>query len=203
MKKYLILFFIFFTVSESVSQNSPFISNYRYGTVTFTNGDTLNGYIVRKNNLDIKFKKSENSKEKSKYKSENIKSLTIDYQTYIYKRVKNKSNEIKPLQVYIAGDVVLYRELIKRRNMGRGIAGTNSSISVDAKESEIHYYLSKKQQSDVTYLRFGNSYSKKFLKIAKEYFGDCTSLINKIENWEFERFDIPGIVNYYNNDCSK
>ena len=46
-----------------------------------------------------------------------------------------------------------------------------------------------------------NTYSKKFLEIAKIYFMDCPELIDSIENKEFSRYGIRDVVEYYKSYC--
>ena len=194
-----LLLFLFLYIS-AFSQFKYASSNYEKGSVEFNNGDVLDGFIILKVNSDINFKKSLEEKKKIKYKSKDIKFLSIGDSDYFYKTVKKgASNDIKALQISVKGDVVLYKEYIDR-NTSAPLSG-NITYDVNIPKEEVHYYLGRKGQKEVIYLKFGNSYSNKFEEIANQYFGNCASLINKIENREFDRFDLPGIVNYYNNDC--
>ena len=202
MKKIsLLLLFLFFYISV-FSQFKYASSKYEIGRVEFNNGEVLEGFLILKVNSDISFKKSLSDKKKIKYKSKDIKFLSIEESDYFYKTVKKgSSNDIKALQVSVEGDVILYKEFIDRNTS----APLNGDITYDVNvpKEEVHYYLGRKGQREVIYLKFGNSYSSKFKEIANQYFGNCTTLINKIEKREFDRFDVPSIVNFYNINCLK
>lgn len=44
---------------------------------------------------------------------------------------------------------------------------------------------------------------KAFKKRASDFFGDCPSLVSKIENKEYKKEDLIAIVEYYNSNCAK
>ena len=175
--------------------------DYNPVTVILNSGIEMEGFLDIKENSDIKFKDSLDSNQTIIFKKENIKSLIFEDAIFQYMTVvKNSSKEIKALQVEIDGDVMLFSDSFKRYMPGgHAVTGTSANVS----GNEVQYYLGKKDQTEVTFLGYSNSYSKKFKKIAEEYFGSCSKLLEKISNREFERFDITGIVNFYNNECNK
>ena len=185
MKKVSLLLLFLFLYTSVFSQFKYASSNYEMGKVEFNNGEVLEGFLILKVNSDINFKKSLTDKKKIKYKSKDIKFLSIGESFYFYKTVnKGSSNDKKALQVSVEGDVILYKEFIDR-NTSAPLNG-NITYSVNIPKEEVHYYLGRKGQREVINLKFGN-----------------TSLINKIEKREFDRFDLPGIVNFYNSNCLK
>lgn len=44
---------------------------------------------------------------------------------------------------------------------------------------------------------------KSFMKRASEYFGDCPSLVVKIESKKYTRKNLESLVKYYNDNCAK
>ena len=67
--------------------------------------------------------------------------------------------------------------------------------------SKTTYFMSINSNDVAINLKIGNTYSKRFKKIAKKYFSDCPDLLSKIENKYFSRYDIRNVVEYYNNKC--
>lgn len=201
MKKLLPIVLMLFICKAAKAQiNELFNPEYKPGTVVLFGDTTLNGFILLKENSDIKFKESIDSKEKNTYYNRSIKSLIFEDAIFEYKTVvKKSSEERKALQVEIDGDVILYSDSFLRyfTLYETRIRGVND------REEEVHYYLGKKGQVDVIYLGFPNSYSKSFKKKTEDYFGSCPKLLEKISNRGFERSDIQGIVNFYNNECNK
>ena len=202
MKKFILIVLTVFISSLVTAQNpNLFTSKYLPGIVLLNSGTEMDGFIALKENSDIKFKKSLDSKNSIIYNKENIISLTFEDAIFHYKTVVNKSSEeIKALQLETDGEVSLYSDSFIRY-INTGIAGSGSGINAAVQGQEVHYYIGRKHEVDVIFLRYSNSYSNKFKKIAEMYFGSCPKLIEKISNREFERFDITGIVDYYNNDC--
>lgn len=203
MKKFvLILFTIFIYNSVTAQAKEIFSPEYKFGTVFLFGGSTLNGFILIKENSDIKFKQTLDSNEKIIYYKTSIESIVFEDATFLYKTVINKSSEErKALQVEIDGDVVLFNDSFMRTMVGHPYGSVG--YLAGAYKPEVHYYLGKKGQTEVIHIGFPNSFSKNFKKITEDYFGSCPILFAKIDNREFERSDIQGIVNFYNNECNK
>jgi hypothetical protein len=205
MKKILYIFIlIIFIGKSSIAQTTKELFNpeYKPGTVLLFGDLSLKGFILLKKNSGIKFKKSLDSKKIVSYEMRSIKSIIFEDATFKYKTVvKNSSEERKALQVEIDGEVSLYSDTYLRYMLGH--PAWIISMTGIAHDKEVHYYLGKKDQNEVLHIGFPNSYSKSFKKITKDYFGSCEALYAKTDNREFERSDIQGIVNYYNNECNK
>lgn len=205
MKNTLYITLLLFISQSVFAQTTKELFNpeYRPGTVVLFGDNKMTGFIMLKDNSDIKFKQSIDSKDKKTYYSRSIKSLIFEDAIFEYKTVINKSSkEKKALKVEIDGEVTLFSDSFIR-NINSGVTGTGVGVRGSGKEPEIHYYLGEKNSPDVFYLGFPNSYSKKFILKTESYFGSCLTLLKKIRNREFERFDIIGIVNFYNNECNK
>ena len=128
------------------------------------------------------------------------------------------------LELVVVGKVILYQNVMK----GNVITGTDHNDPIISKKfglvsrkGSIYpnkrgiggllysdyemtlFYISKKGEDFVTNMRFGNIYSKRFKKIAKNYFGNCPDLMDKIKSKYFKRSDIEAVVAYFNKSCGK
>lgn len=202
MKNFILIVFIFLIYNPANAQAREIFSpEYKPGKVILFGDKTLEGFILLKDNSDVKFKQSQDSKEKITYHSRSIKSIIIEDEVFEYKNVKNSSDKRMALQLEIEGDVILFSDS-HMKNMAGHPYGSIGYMS-GAYKPEVHYYLGKKGQNEVLHIGFPNSYSKSFKKITEDYFGSCEALFAKTDNREFERSDIHGIVNFYNNECNK
>lgn len=200
MKK-IFLFAVFLLIFSSIAaQDSIFIS--------FRDGSTVNGYGRIKINDRILIRRSKDA-DKEIYDYKTVKRLRVnhggttkDYEFKILKGGSRSSGAVKLLHIIKEGGVNLYQEQhggVNYQGMGfsnpAGFAATTYSSST--------YYLSKSDSDLVVNLRVGNTYSRRFKRIAKEYFGDCEELLNKIYLKHFKRYDVESVVKYYNEICDE
>ena len=108
---------------------------------------------------------------------------------------------IKLLEVEKFGKVKLYKYTGTSRVNSFATDGIGGFGSM--RYSTTKYYISKNNSIRVRDLRIGNTYSRRFRRIAKRYFSDCPDLMKKIESREyFDRYEIGSVVDYYNDNCN-
>ena len=204
MKKIIIAILVLFSV-KSFSQNQK-------ATLHFRDDSEITGLgkIVGE---QIKFRK-EKGAEKTFYDHTKIKWLIIRENDvdveYHYKIIEGKGT-ILLLQILEAGNVNLYKISSTYHNNkmmtsgfgGFGGFGGGMSFGVGGSFTISSYYVSKKDEDQVIHLGAkGTLFTKNFKKAASEYFKDCASLVEKIQNREYKKQNIVEIVEYYNEKCS-
>jgi len=181
------------SITNGIAQNKV--------SLNLRDGSELNGYGKINYKDEIIFRKSLDA-EKTKYNYKTVKSIIVYSSDSTqgrseYKIIKGSaSTNIKLLGVVSIGKVNLYQESIASRlPMNSGFGNTTYTT--------LKYYLSKGDSDETIPLREGNTYSKKFKRIANEYFSDCPELINKIRLKKFKRYGIESVVGFYNNNCHR
>ncbi|MDH3323469.1 MAG: hypothetical protein OEM04_10795 [Flavobacteriaceae bacterium] len=194
-----ILFTLFLLIfSDVIAQNTI--------SLTLKDGSVING-IGRFSGIEkILLRKTENS-EKEIYDYKTVKKMTMYFdsdgseENYEYKVIEASgiSGDIKLLEIILTGNVNLYRDVTigtstyMSNGFGGGFGVTGSSKTT--------YYISNTGSDIATDLRMGNTYSKRFKKIAIKYFKSCPDLLEKINNKYFKRNGIGSVVKYYNENC--
>jgi len=180
----------------------------------FRDGSSLEGLAKINKKDEVVFRKTSNDK-RTVYNHRQIKELVIFkdslVKTYNYKMVNKagKGNQFQLLRKpIIKGKVNLYYKMKKV-----SYNNFHTPIGVTGPPFLEVYYLSKDQENSVTYLHTAKPNSRKFKKIAEEYFSDCPELMSKINANEFKAVEfslkksqddgIIQIVNYYNDKCFK
>ncbi|TVZ55251.1 hypothetical protein OD91_0497 [Lutibacter sp. Hel_I_33_5] len=80
----------------------------------------------------------------------------------------------------------------------------NNNFAYHFKIERIDYFLNKKTEDKLTLIGSkGNFLYKNFKKTASKYFGDCPTLVNKIQSKEFKLKHLPEILEFYKNNCNK
>ncbi|KZS41907.1 hypothetical protein AWE51_00225 [Aquimarina aggregata] len=186
MDKYIILIVINFLIINSLLAQQKVV-------VTKRDGSVINGYGRVKLNNKISFRNTEDG-EKVIYDYKTVKNITFlekeTKRTFEYKLATDGGSsigEIKLLQVIINDKVNLYLELIMQPNS----FGDKAKI----------YYISKKGEDTARRLGIGNTYSRKFKRVANKYFQDCPDLLQKISNKYFKRYNVENVVKYYLKEC--
>jgi hypothetical protein len=185
MKQFIfcLTFFVFLFVHNSNAQIKPI-------ELILNNGDTIKGF----GKLKKSFVKYKNKKTKfTKIDFSKVKTLTITFSKSYnrkYRFLKEENgNKFLPFEEIILGKLSLY--IIHTTSFGgNGIA-----------QSFADYYLIKENEDKVTHFGSSELISTKFNKIAKKYFSDCKSLLDKLESKVFRKKDIMKIVEYYNEKC--
>ena len=104
---------------------------------------------------------------------------------------------VKLLQIAIEGEVSLYE------NVYIGVTNPATTGGFSMNYSSVTYYISRRGSNKAINLRIGTTYSRRFRKIAKEFFKDCNDLIEKINTKSyFKRYGIASVVEYYNKNCT-
>ena len=178
-------------------------------TITFADGSKIKGYGRVKMGDKIRYKKNKNSKKKifSYDTKRKVRKFTVHteetdryFEYKIVQRFKRLSY-IKLLEVEKFGKVKLYKYTGTYRVNSFATDGIGGFGGM--RYSKTKYYISKNNSIRVRDLRIGNTYSRRFRRIAKRYFSDCTDLMKKIKSREyFDRYDIFSVVDYYNDNCN-
>ncbi len=171
-------------------------------SIELKDGTVMNGFGRIKIDETILFKKTEDS-EKEVFDYKTVKKLTIysdeSKQEYEYKIVQGSGGvgSIKLIEFLKVGKVNLYQDYASGMTYGPNMTGGYGFTSY----SKTTYYISESGSDTVTNLRIGNTYSKRFKKIAKKYFNNCPDLLEKINNKYFKRYGIESVIEYYNINC--
>ncbi|WP_445713527.1 hypothetical protein [Flavobacterium sp.] len=194
MKHIFLAISFFFLFSATQAQNKI--------TITLKDSTVLNGFGRIKVDETILFKKTEDS-EKEIYDYTTVKKLIIHSdesdQEYEYKIVEGSGGvgSVKLIEILKTGKINLYQDYASGMSYGPNMTGGYGFTSY----SKTTYYISENGSDTVTNLRIGNTYSKRFKKIAKKYFNDCPDLLEKINSKFFKRYGIHSVVKYYNEKC--
>ena len=186
MKRFIfyITFLVFLFVQSFNAQTKPI-------ELILNSGDTIKGLGKLKKTF-VKYKKEKKARY-TKIDFSKIKTLTVTLKKgyerkYRFLREINQ-NKLLPLEEIISGNLSLY--IIHSTSFGgNGIT-----------QSFADYYLIKDSDTKVTHFGSSELISTKFNKIAKKYFSDCKSLLDKLESKVFRKKDIMKIVEYYNEKC--
>ena len=194
MKKEFLFGIFLFIFSNIVAQNKISLS--------LKDGSVINGIGKIKTDKQILFKKTKDA-EKEFYNYETVKKVTIytdnAEQTYEYKYVEGFEGfgSIKLLEIIIVGKSNLYQDYSSGMTYGPNMTGGYGFSS----HSKTTYYISKNGEDIAINLKIGNTYSKRFKKIAQKIFSDCPELLNMINTKHFNRYGIKSVVNHYNEEC--
>lgn len=171
--------------------------------ITLKNGTELNGY-GKVSDLGVKYR----AEKKGRYK--NIKPLSIEtvkvnegskknqFMIAYTFRVLKKGDKPKLVTYTYAGDhISVFRHTITitKRDRNTGFL-TESSVSKT--------YAMRKGERYATLLKNGDNginLGKSFKKRAKDYFSDCSELVNKLGTKGFRKGDIYEIASYYDSNC--
>jgi len=198
----ILLLLPFITYSQKVGGGAFAINPFYEAKVEMRSGEILEGVARLNLNNEIVFKKDiDDDKIFYNYKTAKSVKLTIEgkQEEYAYKIVDGVAHPhaIKLLEVFTKGNVILYFKKKSSNTTHTGVTPTGMGMMY----TNFDYYLGVPGQDLVTDLRNGNTYSKRFKTIAKEYFSDCPDLLKKIKDKYFKRYEIRAVVKYYNNNC--
>ena len=185
----------------SFSDLFSFSASYYKANLILRSGDTLSG-IARINTQDeIIFKKKEkDEKVVYNYKTVSKVNLEIDGDEieYIYKiiigRRINGIMLLEPYGVFGEDKLNLFVDISSGSYNMNGFKGNTTKTT---------YFIGKNNSTGVSHIGIGNTYSKKFKKIAQKYFKSCPDLIKKIKNKDFKRYGIRSVMEYYDINCKK
>jgi hypothetical protein len=174
-------------------------------SITLKDGSIIHGLGRTIEDGKILLKKTKGAK-KEIYDYKTVKKLTIyndddTEENYNYKIIEGSAgfDSVKLLEVILVGEVILYQDYTDGMAFSPNMMGGGSGFTSYSKTT---YYIAKKGSDIVTNLKLANTYSKKFIKLTKKYFGDCNELMSKIKAKDFKRYGIEAVVKYYNNNCN-
>ena len=206
MDKFLFIVFSFFVTSIAVGQE---VSSKTPGTVTIelNSGDTLNGFGRINSSNSIIYRKTKDSK-KEIYTYKQVKKYTTYYEDgnseYVYKIIEGSGgvNSIRLLKIIKRGKVDLFSETITTSGfvVPNGMPGDMMMGSYST--SRTVYYIANGGENVVAKLGSGNTYTNRFKRKAKKYFGSCPELIEKINTKFFKRRSLKKIIDYFNENCN-
>ena len=120
--------------------------------------------------------------------------------TYVLR--ETDSGKFRLLEVLEFGRVSLYSIETQGNSAPVFAGGPNGGWTTTGYSYNINnLYVQREGEVQVTHLGSTHFFSKNFKKAALEYFKDCPSLTEKIENKEYKKRDIRVIVNFYNENC--
>ncbi len=168
---------------------------------------TIKG-LAKISNEKVKFRTSKKSK-KEWYDYKTLKGLKIKdfgvnvYHEFYYKNI-DSSATIKLLELRKKGKISIYT--LPSGDYGTsnvsvmfGLVGVGVNTLVTS-NSINNIFLCENNSNTVVY--FSNK-KKLFKKETSEYFKDCPTLTNKINNNEFKRKQLIKIIDFYNHKCQK
>ena len=174
------------------------------GTIKLLNGKSISGLVKIKGNK-ISFKKNKSSK-KVNYNYENVAMVTYldkDNNEHKYEYIKLTYKKKPQLMlIQIDGFLKLYTESNFTFSGGAGTGGFGTAAGAGSFSGGSTYYIKRENEKFATYyVAFGYIPKNKFKKVVRDYFKDCKSLLNKINNNEFKKKHYVEIVEYYNTNC--
>jgi hypothetical protein len=178
---------------------------FNTGEITFRNGNVKKGMVRVNNRVQVLFKENVDAK-KERYTYRDIKSFKIkidlEDKKFCFKILDGKyqKNEIMLLQEYTSGRVALYFTEMENSS---AVAGNYGGIPITTGLTVTYYkYFLGNPDEDIVYnLKNGNIYSKRFYKVASEFFSDCPEAMKKIKQKFFKRKEIRKLVDFYNIEC--
>lgn len=189
----------------SFGKNGTFSNKWYKGDLVLHNGDTLHGWLkfesaskgmagLGSKTNKVFYKKTKKGKKK-KYKKEDFSSFTVtknDKKIEKYATVYTSKKRIQLLKILVEGKVTIY-ETISYGHTGPGNNGYSYQYT--------NMYI-KRQHEKIASNEFFANVFKSFKKTAKKYFSDCPELVRKIENNDFKKTSLIGMVKYYNAKCN-
>ena len=180
--------------------------------ITLKNGEELKG-IGKRKAYTFKYKADDNAKPQE-FEFSTIKSVEIELSENnitIYKCYQTKESDrfILVAEIISGNKAELFSTSFTYNSgfsggMGTGGMGTGGiGIGMGMGGGSVtHYYVKKTNEDRLTDLGEYNPLINNLKAKVKDYFSDCKSLIEKLENREFKvREGLEDIVNYYNNNC--
>ena len=207
MKKILTIVFLLTGIfingqqSKSGSDLFSFSASYYKANLILRDGGTLSGIARINTQNEIIFKKKEKD-EKIVYDYKTVSKINLEIdgneKEYIYKIILDRRINgimlLEPYGVFGKNKLNLFVDISSGSYNMNGFRGNTTKTT---------YFIGKNNNTGVTHLGIGNTYSKKFKKIAKDYFKSCPDLLEKINNKYFKRYGIRSIMEYYEQNCEK
>ena len=194
MRIFLILLFLTLSTTTVIGQ---FGDPYRRAKVVLKSGEQLNGEGKFKNK-GYKFKENEMAKpETIAYEDIDYLSITdgnLDKRVYRFYQFNGRKKYLK-LELVIPGEKLeLYVYQYNINSSGAGGISFGQTVT--------KFYLKKPEDDKPVYMGLCEPVANQLKVRVLEYFQDCPSLIEKVENKDFRMRDgLWQIVEYYNETC--
>lgn len=168
-------------------------AQYSPGTVYFKDNSTSEGLIKVKMFEGIKFKIKEDT-EVVDYTSKQIKGYDVKGWQFRYVE-SNSSDKPKFLKLILEGEISLYNSEVYSSGLPNSNGSSQGGITFGIGPGTSKIYFIKVNDE---LIKLGTKLKKKHLTI----FENCPTLIEKIKNKEFKKWDFYDIIEYYNEDCN-
>lgn len=206
MKKNLILFFIsnfiFAQNGLTVPASILFKNDFKKAIIHFNDGTSVEGIgkiktVFTSREEVIVFKLEENDKDEN-WNYKDATGITIfddEDVTKEYDYLKVSKNSFPDLyEVVSSGIVNLYKKKIISDET-QPSSGLN--FPTYTKNENVTYYLKKESEELPTKIK------DNYIKSVSDYFKDCSVLVRKFKNHEYDYSMISDAVNYYNDICAE
>lgn len=173
--------------------------------LTFKDGTVKEGLGKLVGNK-IKFRANRNEKT-IKYHFSLLKQAKIYYQDnisiYVYLEAEN-TKKPRVLEEVAIGKVSLYRTATQGYAPYAGSHGGFGGVGFTGGHSYSikNFYVREEHEEKVTHLGSNQLFTKNFKQAASNFFKDCPTLAQKIQNKTLKKRDLIAIVEYYNQDCN-
>jgi len=192
----------------SVGNNGSFSNKWFEGKLILKNRDTLVGVVKFESgtkdmfgmkgiggNRKVFFKENRDDKKKIKYKRDKVESFVVTNNSgelVKFTYVKTSKNGALLVQVLTEGKVSLYL----KKTLDQTMYDAHQTNMVFYNEKNLYYV--KKQNEDYVSNEFFDNAFKSFSKTASNYFSDCESLVQKIDDKVYRSDDLFEIIQVYN-----
>lgn len=183
--------------------------NWTEGTIYLQNGTAKKGLIkfprVSKDLIafngkqKVRFKKNRKAK-KEKYDYTQVDKIVFtpsETETEIYEYIPVSKKKYQLFKRIVNGDAMLYARSVSYTTATAYHPGTLQPILYNFNDFDEFYVWKKGEKiaSPLITIRISRSFKKR----AMEYFADCPSLVNKLEDRTYRKENIKEVVTIYNN----
>ncbi len=199
--------FFYATLALIITSHAGLNAQKTRSTLVFKDGTTKTGFGKLGGSDKVLFK-AERKGQTFKYTFNELDKAIIhdDDTPSTYKYVKIDQNKHKVLKELNVGKVSLFTLLTTGYSGGmympNGAGGGGMMVGPGSFYDIKNLYVRREGEETATHLGSNQLFTKNFKKAASAFFGDCPTLVTKIENRDYTKRDIQEIVQFYNNECS-
>jgi hypothetical protein len=158
------------------------------------------GGLISIGSTAFKYKKNKKSPKK-KYGSDSIEEVIFgdeDFTTVHYKYVPIKKKKSVLMELVVRGRVNLYtRSVLKSHNM---FTGNSNFPSTTTYYEDSQFYFKRNNEQTAKLIAGPNSFGR-FISKAKDYFSDCSKIVDYLENRLYDLNNLIELVDDYNLLC--
>jgi hypothetical protein len=166
--------------------------------IYFKDNTKVEGLGKLKMDGQVKFRLNEDS-EKVFYEPKFIDRVEMNegrLVTYKYKKIDDFGSEW--LEVLVDGKACLYTNSITYNNPSMGMGGMNGGMGFSGGGTVTYYYANHTGENTVYRIATYGGISRRFKKTGANFFKDCPTIVEKIENGTYKKDDLEQIVKFYN-----